>query len=81
MGSPVVFPLKCELDDICVLVESLVASCAVLVILCLQQQMNQGITFTIIHRPRHRITILERPSKVNVAEMTGLLLGCYRRVF
>lgn len=81
LGPPVVFPLKCELDDICVLFESLVASGAVLVILCLRQQMNQSITFTVSHCPRHHITILEGPSKVNVAGMTGLFLGCYKWVF
>lgn len=56
MGPPVASPFgkKCEMDDICVLFESLTASCfAALVILCLHQQMNQNITFTIIHRPRH----------------------------
>lgn len=82
MGPPVVFPPKTfELDDICVLFDSLAASCsAVLVIRCLHQQMNHRIAFTVIHRPRHHITILERPSKVSVAEMTGLSLGCYKRV-
>lgn len=77
MGPPVVFLLeKMELDDICVLFVSFAAFCsAALVILCLRQQLNQSIAFTIFHRPRHRLTILERPSKVIVAEMTGLSLS------
>ncbi len=82
MGPPVVYPLKkSDLDDICVLFESIPAShSAALVILCLHQQMNQSITFTIIHRPHHHIKILERPSKVILPEMTGLPLGCHDRV-
>lgn len=54
---------------------------AALVILCLHQKMNQSITFTIIHRPHHHMhvpPILERPSKVSVAEMTGLSLWLLR---
>lgn len=81
MGPPVVLRFQCELDDVCVLAQSSAASRAVLVILCLQQQMNQSISFAVTQRPRHRITILERPSEVSVAEMTGLLLGCHEPVF
>lgn len=73
---------KGKLDDICVLVESSAASCFV----ALQsfgvyaKKMNQSITFSIIHRPRRHVRTLERPSKVSVAEMTGLPHGCHERV-